>query len=107
MILTLDEIEQQVMNKKIIFEEHTAPQHLFLKPCENKQIHYVRMDDKLEEKLQDFLQVKIKLPNFNVSEDKTPNYKKFCKEIFDKHVQESLAFRVVYEKDFEIFEKSE
>lgn len=107
MLLSLEEIEQQVKDHKLIFEEHTAPQHLFLRLCGDKKIHYMKMDDRLEEKLKFFLGVDITLPHFNVSNDKRPNYKKFCNELFEKYVKDSAEFYVVYKKDFEIFKNSE
>lgn len=107
MRLSLEQIEQQVRDHKLIFEEHTAPQHLFLTPCKDRKIHHIRMDHRLEEKIKKLLGIDIELPHYNVSADKRPNYKKFCNDLFEKYVKDSVEFHTVYKKDFEIFKNSE
>lgn len=107
MRLSLEQIEHQVRDHKLIFEEHTAPQHLFLTPCGDKNIHYIRMDHRLEEKIKKLLGTDIELPHYNVSADKRPNYKKFCNDLFEKYVKDSAEFRTVYKKDFDIFKNGE
>jgi hypothetical protein len=103
MVLSLEQIEEEVKNKKFIFEEHTAPQHLFLLSCEDKKIQMFDMRGDLEKKLKNFLRVDIKLPHYNNSEKKLPNYKSFCKRLFDDYVKHSEDFFTIYKKDFELY----
>lgn len=106
MYLTVNQVEQQVLNKKLIFDEHTAPQNLFLIPVNALPIKLIRMDENLEEKLEEFLHLKIQLPFFNSSKDRTPCYKNFCENLFDIYVKDTQHFFSVYQQDFELFKKS-
>lgn len=104
--LSLDQIEQQVRDGKLIFEEHTAPQYLFLVPCDNFPIELFSMEHALEKKLQDHLGLNFELPFYNAGADRTPCHRDFCDYLFESYVKDSEHFFSLYEKDFEIFEKS-
>jgi len=107
MVLSLEQIAEEVKQKKFIFEEHTAPQYLFLIPCKDKNIQTFKMDNTLEQKIQNFLGIDVRLPHYNSSEKKLPNYSVFCKTLFDNYVKNSKEFFKLYEKDFELYKHSE
>ena len=53
----LYEMTKQVKNKKYVYDEHTAPQHLFLRLCleYNGKLKLLKLDGNLKEKVNNFL----------------------------------------------------
>lgn len=97
----------QVMENKYIFDEHTLPQYCFLDICyKNKiDIQYIRLDNKLEEKINSLLKTdKIVLDRLRESD---PLLKLKCQNIFEKYVKINLKeFDNLYKNDFVLYSKS-
>lgn len=105
--VTEDYVISQVKENKYIFDEHTLPQHCFLDICyENKiDIQYIRLDNKLEEKINGLLKTdKIVLNRLRESD---PLLKLKCQNIFEKYVKINLEeFDNLYKNDFVLYSKS-
>lgn len=109
----------QVKNNKYVYDEHTAPQHLFLTyPLENNgNFKYLKLDENLSEKINTLLfetikdkkdcsnYTEIKIPHLRKSKLFIPNYTNICKKIYKSYIEENpKQFNKLYEIDFNLYE---
>lgn len=98
----------QVVQNKYIFDAHTLPQCSFLDICQQNQIDikYIRLDDRLQEKINDLLLNSRKIV-LNKLRESDPIIKLKCQNIFEKYVRINLKeFDNLYKDDFVLYSKS-
>lgn len=114
----VDYVIRQVDSGKYVFDEHTAPQHLFLRLClENSgNIVYLKLDHKIATKVNDLIKNTIdddelkntykdlEIPHLRNSKYFIPNYTSICKKIYKTYIEKTPdKFNLLYKKDFEIY----
>lgn len=114
----LEYVIKQVENKKYVFDEHTAPQHLFLKLCHdnNANVKYLKLNSEISDKINDVLKLnltqeelenykEVTIPHLRSSKYFIPNYTSICKKIYTSHVEENPTFfKELYKKDYELYD---
>lgn len=98
----------QVIQNKYIFDEHTLPQYSFLDICHKNKINveYIRLDNKLEEKINNLLSKSDKIVLNKLRESNTL-IKLKSRNIFEKYVKINLKeFHNLYRDDFVLYSKS-
>jgi len=101
-------IISQVSNHKYIFDEHTIPQHCSLEICykNNIEINYLRLDNRLEEKINDLIDGPDKI-SLNKLRKSNPLIKLKCQNIFEKYIKPNPdEFNNLYKVDFDLYSKS-
>lgn len=114
----LEYVIKQVESNKFIFDEHTAPQHLFLKLCHdnNANVKYLKLDSNISDKVNDVLRdslltdkeklayKNIQIPHLRSSKYFIPNYTSICKKIFNSYIKDkSEEFKKLYQKDYDLY----
>tara|TARA_B100000029_G_scaffold330606_1_gene322907 strand:- start:309 stop:1037 length:729 start_codon:yes stop_codon:yes gene_type:complete len=105
-----DWVQKSVMNKKYVYDEHTAPQHLFLRLCleYNGNLHLIKLDNNLKEKVNDFLGMDLDIQHLRQSKYFVPNYTMLAKKLFHKVVQPDMEeFKKLYALDYELYDSAE
>lgn len=112
---------EQIKNKKYVFDEHTAPQHLFLRLCleNNGDLVCIKMDSDMEFKINDVIRcslknefmrekyVPLKIPRLRSSKYFIPNYISVCKKMYDVYIKnDSEEFNKLYKIDFDMYENA-
>lgn len=98
----------QVSKNKYIFDEHTMPQHWSLEVCYNNNIDikYIRLDNRLEEKINDLINGPDKIV-LNELRKSDPLIKIKCQNIFEKYIKPNpIEFNNLYKVDFDLYSKS-
>lgn len=112
-------VVKQVENKKYIYDEHTAPQKLFLRLClENEgNLKLIKLEGDMTFKVNNFIKnniendierVKYKsfeIPHLRNSKYFMPNYISLCKKIYQDYVEPDLEeFNKLYSGDYNLYE---
>jgi hypothetical protein len=116
----IDYVIDQIKNNKYVFDEHTAPQHIFLRlVLENGgNIKFLKLDSTLSSKVNGVLLETITdkeqryhyndldIPHLRMSKYFIPNYTSICKKIYATYIEEnSEKFDELYKLDYELYEK--
>jgi hypothetical protein len=116
----LDWVLKQIKSKKYVYDEHTAPQKIFLRLCfeNNGNIVLLKMDENLSEKVNNFIRDNIidelerfKYKPFEImhlrnSKHFVPNYTKICEKIYEDYIEpDPEEFNKLYEDDFKLYEQ--
>jgi hypothetical protein len=121
----------QIKEGRYVFDEHTAPQNLFLRLCHqyDGNVKYIKLDYNLENKINDLIYSviherykknpteenlydikhykKIEISHLRNSKDYDINYKNLCRSIFDKYISIDLEhFNKLYQADYDLYNKS-
>jgi hypothetical protein len=112
-------VVNQVKNKKYIYDEHTAPQKLFLRLCLENQgnLKLIKLEGDITFKVNNFIKnniqddierVKYKsfeIPHLRNSKYFMPNYSSLCKKIYQDYVEPDLEeFNKLYSEDYNLYE---
>ena len=100
----------ELKNNKFIFDGHTRPQLSSIDFCFKYDIDLtlIRMDERMEEKISDFMNMQIKLRHDNPIEKykfKLENYN-FCYQILNRYCMKNKSFLELYEMDFYLYNNS-
>jgi len=111
-----DWLIKQVIDKKYIYEEHTVPQKIFSRLCNENggRLTTIRMDGNLKHKLNLFLESKlidkdlnfkpVKLPHLRSSKNFIPNYTTVCKKLYEQFIEpDPEEFNKLYKDDYETY----
>lgn len=112
-------IVNQVKKKKYIYDEHTAPQKIFLRLClENGgNLKLIKLEGDLTYKINSFILnnipdevEKLKYKNFEIphlrnSKYFIPNYTPLCKKIYKEYIEvDPTEFNNLYKEDYLLYE---
>lgn len=115
----IDWIVKHVKNKKYIYDEHTAPQKIFLRLCleNNGNLSLIKLNGDLSMKINKFIKntinddvekVKYKpfqIPHLRNSKYFLPNYSIICKKIYKDYIEpDSIEFNNLYKDDYDLYE---
>lgn len=124
-------VVSQLEKNRFIFDEHTAPQHLFLRLCveNNARIKYLKLDNNLSEKISNvildamlqkykvnmlsgselfqFENFKgIEVPHLRRSDLDLESCKPMCQKLYDTYVKDNSYFQELYQYDYLLYEKA-
>ena len=108
---------KQVKNKKYVFDEHTAPQHLFLRLCSdyNGTIKLLKLDNHLNDKVNNFLRTfkgrdhkDLDIGHLRDSKYFVPNCTMLAKKVFHTYIEPDMdTFNKFYAPDYELYSSAE
>ena len=108
---------KQVKNKKYVFDEHTAPQHLFLRLCSdyNGTIKLLKLDNHLNDKVNNFLRTfkgrdhkDLDIGHLRDSKYFVPNCTMLAKKVFHTYIEPDMdTFNKFYAPDYELYNSAE
>tara|TARA_B100000945_G_scaffold228305_1_gene184948 strand:- start:85 stop:813 length:729 start_codon:yes stop_codon:yes gene_type:complete len=101
-----DWVLKQVKNKKYVYDEHTAPQHLFLRLCleYNGKLKLLKLDGNLKKKVNDFLGMNLDIHHLRQSKYFVPNYTMLAKKLFHQIVEPDMEeFNKLYAMDYDLY----
>lgn len=111
----------QIKSKKYVFDEHTAPQHLFLRLCldNNANLTCIKMNSDMEFRINDVIRcslknevmrekyVPLKIPHLRNSKYFIPNYISVCKKLYEVYVKpDTTDFDNLYKIDFDLYKNA-
>ncbi len=114
----VDYVIKQIESGKYVFDEHTAPQHLFLRLClENHgEILYLKLDHMIAQKINELIKSTIKdeeksnnykeieIPHLRNSKYFIPNYTSICKKIYKHYIEKNPErFNELYKIDYDTY----
>jgi hypothetical protein len=109
----------QVKSGKYIFDEHTAPQHLFLTfPLKNNaKFKFFKLDDNLSNKINKILKEtlsdndkilnykELEISHLRETKNFIPNYSSICKKIYKTYIEKTPEkFNELYKLDYKLYE---
>jgi hypothetical protein len=124
-------VVSQLEKNRFVFDEHTAPQHLFLRLCmeNNGTIKYLKLDDNLSEKVSnlilnsmlkrhdanllsgpelfEFENFKgIEIPHLRTSDLDLESCKTVCQKLYDTYAKDNSYFKELYQYDYLLYDKA-
>jgi hypothetical protein len=111
----------QLKDKRYVFDEHTAPQHLFLRLCieNDANLTCIKMNSDMEKKINDVIRcslknestrtsyVPLKLPHLRNSKYFIPNYISVCKKLYDVYIKpDTTHFDKLYSIDIDLYKNA-
>lgn len=111
-------VVKQIKNKKYIYDEHTAPQKVFLRLCfeHSGNLKLIKLDGDLTEKVNRFIKENIqdenqkekyepfKIPHLRDSKYFYPNYTSICTYLYENFVFDCEEFKNLYAEDYKLYE---